>query len=195
MKTLKLFLIVLTPWMLVGGALAQQQNGPLFERQNLVAWCIVPYDNKERTPYERVAMLKELGITQLAYDWRDKHLPALEQEIKALKSGNIKLKAVWFWVNGSDGNTLDEANNFILETLKKNKVKTELWLSFNDRFFSGLSDEEKLKKAVHAIGEINKMARMVEVIHYPYVTFSNFLNDLNLISRLSKPIAVIVQMK
>lgn len=159
MKTLKLCVIAFIPWMIVGNVFAQPQNGSLFARQNLVAWCIVPYDNKERTPHERVAMLKELGITQLAYDWRDKHLPTLEQEIKALKDSDIKLKAVWFWVNGSAAHTLDEANNFILETLKKNNVKTELWLSFNDKFFSGLSDDEKLNKAVRAIGEINKKAR------------------------------------
>ena len=34
----------------------------LFARENLVAWCIVPFDAKKRGPAERVAMLKKLGF-------------------------------------------------------------------------------------------------------------------------------------
>jgi hypothetical protein len=159
MKTYKLFLISLILCLIVSLAFAQKQHVPLFSKQNLVAWCIVPYDNKERSPAERATMLKELGITQLAYDWRDKHLPTLAEEIKTLRKADIKLKAVWFWINGSGEETLDKSNNFILKTLKENAVKTELWLSFNDNFFAELSDDEKLRKAVRAIEEINRRAR------------------------------------
>lgn len=161
MRTLTLCLVTLTVTISIVDAWAQKANNSLFAKQNLVAWCIVPYDNKERTPRERAQMLKELGITQLAYDWRDKHLPAFHEEIRTLRDAGIKLKSVWFWVNGGKGQTLDEANNFIIQTLKENNVKTELWLSFNDNFFSGLSDDEKLKKAVQAIGEINQKAREI----------------------------------
>ena len=38
----------------------------IFARKNLVAWCIVPFDGKERSPAERGAMLEELGITRVA---------------------------------------------------------------------------------------------------------------------------------
>lgn len=133
----------------------------LFDRQNLVAWCIVPFDSMKRNPEERAAMLKELGITQLAWDWRQEHLASMENEIKTLRKNNIKLKSVWFWINGGAGQTMDEANHFILKTLKDNNVRTELWLSFNDRFFEGMTDAEKLKKAVTAIGEINAQARTI----------------------------------
>ena len=133
----------------------------LFERRNLVAWCIVPFDKMKRTPEQRAAMLKELGITQLAYDWRDEHLPTMEEEIRTLKKNNIKLKSVWFWINGGPGGTLDRSNDFILKTLKSNDVKTELWLSFNNNFFANLSDDEKLRKAVAAIREINNKAKAI----------------------------------
>jgi hypothetical protein len=128
---------------------------PLFSRQNLVAWCVVPFDKMKRTPAERAKMLKELGITQLAYDWREEHLPTMVEEINTLKKNNIKLKSVWFWVNGGSGKVLDDANHFILKTLKDQNVETELWLSFNDSYFANLSDSQKLNKAVSAIREIN----------------------------------------
>ena len=137
-KALRLYLIVATLALPVEGAFAQRTTS-LFSRENLVAWCIVPYDNMNRTPAQRARMLQKLGITQLAWDWREKHLPLLTEEIEALQRLDIKLKSVWFWVNGTDGQVLDDANHYILKTLKDNDVKTELWLSFNDRFFAGLS--------------------------------------------------------
>ncbi len=33
-----------------------------FDRDNLVAWCVVPFDSKKRGPEERVAMLRRLGF-------------------------------------------------------------------------------------------------------------------------------------
>ena len=153
-------------WMIVvcmtESSSAQKKGEPmLFARQNLVAWCIVPFDKMKRTPAERAAMLKSLGLTQLAWDWRDEHLAVMDEEIRTLRKNNIRLSAVWFWVNGGPDGVLDKTNEFILNTLKKNGVKTELWLSFNDRFFAGLSDDEKLRKAVASIAEINRKAKEI----------------------------------
>src|SRR4051812_50029615 len=50
--------------------------GPgLFDRGNLVAWCIVPFDGKRRGPEERAAMLERLGVRHFAYDWRGRDSP------------------------------------------------------------------------------------------------------------------------
>ena len=57
------------------------ENDMLFAESNLLAWCIVPYDSKKRTSEERALMLKELGITSLAYDMRDADLPNMETEV------------------------------------------------------------------------------------------------------------------
>ena len=40
----------------------------LFRRDNLVAWCIVPFDAQKRGPEERAAMLERLGFRHFAYD-------------------------------------------------------------------------------------------------------------------------------
>ena len=57
----------------------------VFAKDNLVAWCIVPFDAAHRGPMERAHMLKRLGITMLAYDWREKDIPTSDQEVDALK--------------------------------------------------------------------------------------------------------------
>jgi hypothetical protein len=67
----------------------------VFARQNLVAWCVVPFDAQRRTPEQRAAMLARLGFTKLAYDWRNEHVPTFEREIRALKRHGIEFFAFW----------------------------------------------------------------------------------------------------
>lgn len=67
----------------------------LFRRDNLVAWCIVPFDAKKRGPEERAAMLEKLGLKHFAYDWRPEHVPTFEQEWDALAKHGVALDAFW----------------------------------------------------------------------------------------------------
>ncbi len=161
----KVIWCLLAVWGLLGlntrSLLAQKNTAALFDKQNLVAWCIVPYDSVKRTPAQRAHMLQELGIKKFAYDWRDEHLPTMAQEIATMRKAGIQIKSVWFWVNGNQDQILDKTNAFILETLQKQQVKTELWLSFNEQFFAGLSDDEKFKKAVASIQFIQKKAQAI----------------------------------
>src|ERR1051325_7854659 len=66
----------------------------IFDRDNLVAWCIVPFDAKKRTPEQRAQMLQKLGIHRFAYDWRAEHLPTFDAELDQLKQHNIELTAL-----------------------------------------------------------------------------------------------------
>ena len=52
-----------------GGPARPQVQGRPLAMDNLVAWCIVPFDAKNRGPAERVEMLKNLGFKKYAYDW------------------------------------------------------------------------------------------------------------------------------
>ncbi len=67
----------------------------LLERNNLVAWCIVPFDASRRTPEQRAAMLKALGLRKCAYDWREEHVPEFEREILAYRQHEIEFFAFW----------------------------------------------------------------------------------------------------
>jgi len=67
----------------------------LFGHNNLVAWCIVPFDAKKRGPQARAEMLNRLGISKLAYDWRDEHVPTFEEEILQTKKHGIEMVAFW----------------------------------------------------------------------------------------------------
>ena len=134
-------------------------NDKLFNKENLVAWCVVPFDSAERTPEERADMLKELGFTQFAYDWRLKHLATFPDEIKALQEHGIKLTSVWLWIDTDSGKIFDAANEQLLDIIRQNNVKTDFWLGFSNNHFEGLTDEQKLEKAVASVAYIEGRAK------------------------------------
>lgn len=134
-------------------------NITLFDQENLVAWCVVPYDKAERSPAQRAAMLSELGFKKMAWDWRDRHLPLFEEEIYQLRLHGIDLTSAWFWLDNRASNGLLEHHDHILNTLAKTNTKTTLWVSYDNDFYAGLSDERKLQKAVKSVGLILERAR------------------------------------
>lgn len=75
--------------------LAASEPPTLFERRNIVAWCIVPFDSVKRSPAERAEMVRQLGITRVAYDWRSEHVPQFEQEILEYKKRGLEYFAFW----------------------------------------------------------------------------------------------------
>jgi quinoprotein glucose dehydrogenase len=95
----------------------------LFARSNLVAWCIVPFDAKKRGPEERAAMLKQLGITKLAYDYRAEHIPTFDAEMLALKRHGIEMTAWWF------PTVLNDEARQILAVLKRHHARAQLWVT------------------------------------------------------------------
>lgn len=98
----------------------------LFARENLVAWCIVPFDSQKRSPEERAQMLARLGFKRFAYDWRAEHLPTFDREIAALTKHQISLDAVWFPA------ALDNDARTILDALGRHQIHTQLWVTMGD---------------------------------------------------------------
>ncbi len=115
-----------------------------FARRNLMAWCVVPFDGKNRGPEERVAMLKKLGFVHYAYDWRDAHLPTFERELAALKKEAITLDAVWFPAS------LDKNAKFFLEKLGQHKIQTQLWVTMNGGSVTATPEEQAKRVKQHA---------------------------------------------
>ena len=125
----------------------------LFARKNLIAWCIVPFDAKQRGPAERAKMLKQLGFTKFAYDWRPEHLPTFDAEIEALQQEGIELTAWWF------PPALNDDARAILTALKRHNVKTQLWIAIDDDPAPQSSDPQaKVAAAVKVLEPIAEAA-------------------------------------
>jgi len=135
---------------LVITALAGSPPHPsIFAKNNLVAWCIVPFDSAHRGPIERAEMLKRLGITRLAYDWRDKDIPTFDQEIDALKEHGIKLQA--FWLTSGLEPEKEKNVSTVLNLLKRRQLKTQIWYLLEPpEKFDLLGQEEKVAQAARS---------------------------------------------
>ena len=92
----------------------------LFHRDNLVAWCIVPFDAQKRGPEERAAMLEKLGLKHFAYDWRREHIPTFDAEWDALAKRGVALDAFWSTPPDLPG---------LLESLKRRGLKPSFWVT------------------------------------------------------------------
>lgn len=150
--TLRLYAMLLLCIMVSTAGFAQKTKS-VFAKNNLIAWCIVPFDSKERNAQQRAEMLNRLGITKLAYDWREKHIPFFDEEIKQLKLHNITLQAFWY----ASGPSPQEDKNLqiIFDVLKRNNVKTQLWTMFvPGKGFDSLSQQQKVETTAKAVSYI-----------------------------------------
>jgi hypothetical protein len=95
----------------------------LWGHDNLVAWCVVPFDAKMREPEARSQMLRSLGFRNFAYDWRDKDVPAFDAEIEAIQKYQLNLVAWWFPLDAD--NPLAKT---ILDTFKHHNIHPQLWV-------------------------------------------------------------------
>jgi hypothetical protein len=134
----------------------QRNTSNKVDMDNYYAWCIVPFDNQERTPEQRIEMLKELGFKAYAYDWRENHLPEMAREIKLAQENGIDVNAVWMWIDKQDAaGNLSKNNQKVLEALAETRLKTQIWVSFPEDYFNDLNEEQKIEKAGEMISYIS----------------------------------------
>jgi sugar phosphate isomerase/epimerase len=99
-----------------------EEGSSIFARDNLAAWCIVPFDASKRGSGERADMLKALGLTKLAYDWRQEHVPTFEDEILSMKKRGIEFFAFWSPMSQSPG------YQAMMKLIEKHGIKPQIWM-------------------------------------------------------------------
>ena len=119
----------------------------LFRRDNLVAWCIVPFDAKQRGPEDRAAMLEKLGFKHFAYDWRPQHIPTFDQEWDALAKHGVALDAFWATPPDFPG---------LLTSLEKRGLKPSFWTMIGAP--AELDQAAKVKHAAAALRPLAEQA-------------------------------------
>jgi sugar phosphate isomerase/epimerase len=129
-----------------------QPASHVFSKDNLTAWCIVPFDANQRTPAERAAMLKELGFQSMAYDWRNENIPQFDQEVTELNQQGIKMTAFW-WPGGLPASeelfNSSEQMKLQIDFLKRNDLHIDVWVILNDRGLQNETDEVKFDELAH----------------------------------------------
>lgn len=142
--TLAFCCLILNPaW----GADQAKQTRPaaVLDRDNLVAWCIVPFDAARRGPEARAQMLNDLGIKRCAYDWRQEHIPTFEQEILQYKKHGIEFFAFW------------SVQEDAFQLFKKYDLHPQIWQTLADP--GGASQQEKVEAAAQAMVPLAKRTK------------------------------------
>jgi hypothetical protein len=136
------------------------EPGAVLAMDELIAWCIVPFDNQQRTPEQRIAMLEELGFKRYAYDWRTEHLDDTARELRLAKDRGIDITAVWMWIEGGQDHPrhLSENNERVLAAVDEAGISTQLWLGFNENFFEDLSDGERVARGAEMVAYLSERA-------------------------------------
>jgi sugar phosphate isomerase/epimerase len=129
--------ILLAVFLLCSSLAACARDLSLIGKDNLAAWCIVPFDSKKRGPVERAEMLERLGITKLAYDWRAEHVPTFDAEVEAMKAHGIEISAWWM----SRG--MNEVNRRIFEVIARHKIHPQLWVLIDEPRVDGRAAKAK----------------------------------------------------
>lgn len=142
----------------------QTKTDRIIDLENIYAWCIVPYDSMKRSPAQRMKMLKRLGITKYAYDWRNEHLPQMAEELRLAKKNDIEVIALWLWIdNNSDTlKGLNNSNEKIFSVIEEVDYKGQIWVSFNANFFENLSDADAVEKGSKMVEFLNKKATALD---------------------------------
>lgn len=123
---------------------------------NYFAWCIVPFDSLKRTPEQRIDMLKNLGFSSYAYDWRQEHLPEMIKEIKLASENDIKINAVWMWIDKNDSiGNLSQNNKMVLNSLKESRLNTQIWVGFPENYLTDLQENDRFDYAAKMISYIS----------------------------------------
>ncbi len=138
MKTVSLCLLLLI------AAAATAAEGQLFDKSNLAAWCIVPFDAKKRTPEQRAEMVASIGIKRIAYDWRREHESEFEREIRAYQKHGIEFFAFW--------GVHDEA----LRLFERYQLKPQLWVMMKGE---GTTQDEKVRTAAESLLPVLEKAK------------------------------------
>lgn len=153
-----------------------------FRPDNLVAWCVVPFDAKNRGPAERAEMLARLGFTKFAYDWRGPHLPTFDTEVQELKKRNIELTAIWFPA------ALNTEARQLLEVVRKHGLKTQLWVTITTTL--GADDAARadgVAKVIRPIAEEAAKLGCTVALYNHGGWFGEPENQLAVIDRLKLP--------
>ena len=127
----------------------------LLERENLTAWCVVPFDAKGRGPEERAEMLERLGFRNFAYDWRGKDVASFDAEVLALKKHGVALAAWWFPTNVEDATT-----GVILDVMKRHDIHPQLWVMGSGG--PTHSPEEQAQRVEQEAARIGKLAALAK---------------------------------
>ena len=152
-------------------------------------WCILGFDSLNRTPTQRIAMLKEMGFTKYGYNRGKGDFSEMQKEFALAEENNIEIVSVFLWLNAKRDSIgkLSSSNQTILDNLKQVGQKPTIWVSFSNNFFEDISQEESIALAIEMIQFIKSEADQVGcklALYNHHGWFGNPHNQVQILEQL-----------
>jgi len=157
--------------------------------EEVSAWCIIGFDTEDRTPEQRIDLLKHLGLTKYGYNRGKGDLTQMLDEFELAHENNIEINSVFLWLNAKRDSlgALSPGNQQILTNLSKVKQKPAIWVSFSDNFFKELDDEHAIDLASEMIkfvkSEADKLGCTLALYNH-HGWFGNPMNQIKILEQL-----------
>ena len=166
----------------------------IFERENLAAWCIVPYDKLKRSPEQRAEMLERIHVRKFVYDYRGEHIPHWEEELQSLQRHGIELSGWMFNSNPDKLNAtkLNTQSLGLLEMFERYKVKPQLWVIKGGGPTTADSPEEQERRITTEVAALKPAAQAAQAyglklgLYNHGGWFGEPENQIEIIERLKK---------
>ncbi len=186
LKNLRILLFFLLMFSILIGC---NQDSKKINIEDTFPWCIVAYDSLDRTPSERIEMMKDIGFTKYAYDWRDKHLSDSKNELILVQKNNIEIISVWIWLNPKRDsvNKLSLSNEKMFSIVKELKLETTIWVGLSESYFKETNHQESLANATEIIRFVAEKADSINckiALYNHKGWFGNPLNQIEIINEL-----------
>ncbi|KJD35741.1 hypothetical protein PW52_08355 [Tamlana sedimentorum] len=184
LKTLKIILLIV----LISSCAKKQEA--IIKIKEVTPWCIIGFDTKNRTPTQRINMLKEFGLKKYGYNRGTADFTSMTEEFKLAKQNNIEITSVFLWLNAKRDTIgkLSEANTMLLNGLNNAPFKPAIWVSFSDNFFKDLNQQQSVERAVNMIRYIKQKADALGcklALYNHDGWFGNPLNQLEILDVLN----------
>ena len=162
-----------------------------FETEDLTPWCILGFDSLDRTPTQRIAMLKEMGFTKYGFNKGKGHMHEMVEEFQLAKANDIEIVSIFLWLNAKRDSVgqLGEDNRTLFENLKEVDYTPTIWVSFSENFFKDLNDEESKKVAIDMVSYVKSEADKVGcnlALYNHHGWFGNPYNQVEIIETLAE---------
>ncbi|WP_411030446.1 sugar phosphate isomerase/epimerase family protein [Spongiimicrobium sp. 3-5] len=143
----------------------------------------------ERSPIERIRMLKSMGFTKYGYNWDLGNLNEMKAEFKIAKEHNVEIVSIFLWLNAERDSVgkFSPSNERMLSILKDVENKPTIWVSFSNNYFNNLDQEQSISLAIDFIKFVKLRADEIGcnlALYNHHGWFGNPYNQVEIIERM-----------
>lgn len=169
----------------------EKEADQLINIEEVSAWCIKGFDVLDRTPEQRIEMLREMGLKKYGYNRGKGDNSQMKKEFQLAKENDIEITSIFLWLNAERDSVgkLSEENQALLDNLKDVAQKPAIWLSFSNNFYEDLSEQESLELSIEMIKFIKMKADEVActlALYNHNGWFGNPYNQIKILEQLNQ---------